>query len=257
MFFILSKLLYFLLQPLNWLIGLPIYALITKNARKKRRLLRGCFVLLVLITNPFLGNRVFHAFEAEPISMSALRDTFDVGIVLGGYTKGGTYAPKDQIQLSTAANRLTDAVQAYKRGFIKKLLISGGDGKLMGTSYPESELAKSFALDMGVKPEDLLIEDNSRNTHENAFFSKQILEKQSITNAKTLVFTSASHIPRALACFKKIGINAQPFPTSFVANRLNLQLENWLIPDPELIRNWESFFKEWIGSVVYKIQGYT
>ena len=256
MFFILSKLLYFLLQPLNWLIGLPIYAIFTKNARRKRRVLRGCFALLVLITNPFLGNRVFHAFEAEPVSMGGLRDTFDVGIVLGGYTKGGTYA-EDRLNFSYAANRLTDAVQAYKRGIIRKLLISGGDGKLIGASYPESELAKTFALDMGVKPEDLLIEDNSRNTHENAVFSKQILEKQGITNAKILVFTSASHIPRAIGCFKKIGINAQPFPTSFVANRLNFQLESWLIPDPEMIRNWESFIKEWIGSVVYKIQGYT
>ena len=256
MFFILSKLLYFLLQPLNWLIGLPIYAVFTKNARRKRRLLRGCFALLVLITNPFLGNRVFHAFEAEPVSMSALRDTFDVGIVLGGYTKGGTYA-EDRLNFSYAANRLTDAVQAYKRGIVRKLLISGGDGKLIGASYPESELAKTFALDMGVKPEDILIEDNSRNTHENAVFSKQILEKQGITNAKILVFTSASHIPRAIGCFKKIGINGQPFPTSFVANRLNFQLERWLIPDPEIIRNWESFIKEWIGSVVYKIQGYT
>ncbi len=256
MFFILSKLLYFLLQPLNWLIGLPIYAIFTKNARKKRRLLRGCFVLLVLITNPFLGNRIFHAFEAESVSMSGLRDTFDVGIVLGGYTKGGTYA-EDRLNFSYAANRLTDAIQLYKRGIVRKLLISGGDGKLMGTSYLESELAKNFALDMGVKPEDLLIEDNSRNTHENAIFSKQVLEKQGITNAKIVVFTSASHIPRAMGCFQKIGLNPYPFPTSFVANRLTAQPETWLLPNPEMIRNWESFIKEWIGSMVYKIQGYT
>ena len=257
MFFILSKLLYFLLQPLNWLVGLPIYAILTKNARRKRRLLRGCFALMVLITNPFLGNRVFHAFEADAVSMNEMRDTFDVGIVLGGYTKGGTYAQKDQLQLSTAANRLTDAIQAYKRGFIKKLLISGGDGKLLGESYPESQLAKNFALDMGVKPEDLWVEDNSRNTHENALFSKQLLEKQGFANAKILVFTSSYHIPRALSCFKKVGIQAQPFPTHFIAERLTLQPETWLIPDPDVIKNWESLLKEWIGSVVYKIQGYT
>ena len=256
MFFILSKLLYFLLQPLNWLIGLPIFAIFTKKARRKRRILRGCFALLVLITNPFLGNRVFHAWEAEPILITELRDTFDVGIVLGGYTKGGTYAD-DRLNLSFAGNRLTDAIQLYKRGIVKKLLISGGDGKLIGESYPESNLAQKYLLDIGVKPEDLLIEDQSRNTHENAVFSKQLLEKQGFMNIKTLVFTSASHMPRAIGCFQKIGINAKPYPAHFTADRLTIQPQTWLIPNPELIRNWEVFIKEWIGYVVYKIQGYS
>ncbi len=256
MFFILSKLLYFLLQPLNWVIGLLIFAFFTKNARRKRRLLRGCFVLLVLITNPFLGNRVFHAWEVAPLPMNELRDTFDVGIVLGGYTKGGTYAV-NRLNFSSAANRLTDAVQLYKRGVVKKLLISGGDGNLFGASYPESILAQKFLLDIGVKSEDLLIEDHSRNTHENAVFSKELLEKQGITNAKALIFTSAFHIPRAMGCFNKIGVNAQPYPTNFIADRLTLQPQSWLIPNPDLIRHWEAFFKEWIGYVVYKIQGYT
>lgn len=256
MFFILSKLLFFLLQPLNWLIGLPIFAFFTKNARRKRRILRGCFALLVFITNPFLGNRVFHAWEAEPIPMNTLRDTFDVGIVLGGYTKGGTYAD-DRLNLSYAGNRLTDAIQLYKRGIVKKLLISGGDGKLLGESYPESNLAQKYLLDIGVKPEDLLIESQSRNTRENALFSKQLLEKQGLTNAKYLVITSAFHMPRSLGCFKKVGINAQPFPAHFTADKLTIEPQTWLTPNPELIRNWETFIKEWVGYVVYKMQGYS
>lgn len=255
MFFILSKLLYFLIQPLNWLIGLPIYAILTKKARLKRRLLRGSFALLVLFTNPFFGNRIFHAWEAEAIQMSALQDTFDIGIVLGGYTKGGLY-PDDRLHLSSAANRLTDAIQLYKRGLVKKLLISGGDGKLMGNSYPESNLAKNYLLDIGVKPEDILVDHKSRNTHENALFSKQLLERQGLTNGKILVITSAFHIPRAMACFKKLDINAQPYPAHFVAEKLTAQPSTWLTPDPELIRNWEAIMKEWIGFMVYRIQGY-
>ncbi|MBL7816760.1 MAG: YdcF family protein [Saprospiraceae bacterium] len=255
MFFILSKLLYFILQPLNWLIGLPIFAILTKNARRKRRILRGCFALLVIITNPFLGNRVFHAWEAEEVSMSALKDTFDIGIVLGGYTKGGLY-PENRLHFSTAANRLTDAVQLYKRGYIKKLLISGGDGKLLGKTYPESELAKQFLLDMGVKPEDILVDYQSRNTHENALYSKQLLDKQGLTNGKLLVITSAFHIPRAIGCFKKVGINASPFPAHFIAERLSFEPSAWLTPDPEVLKNWEIVLKEWVGYCVYKLQGY-
>jgi uncharacterized SAM-binding protein YcdF (DUF218 family) len=254
MFFILSKVLYFIIQPLNWLIGLPIFAIITKNARRKRRVLRGCFFFLVLITNPFLGNRVFHAWEADAIPMSAMKDTFDIGIVLGGYTKGGTYANRDRLEFSTAANRFTDAIQLYKRGIVRKLLISGGDGKLFGESYPESALAKNYLLDIGIKSEDILFEEESRNTHENALFSKQLLDKQGLTNQKILIFTSAFHIPRALACFKKVGLNTAPYPTHFIAEQLTVQPQTWLTPSPDLIKYWEMFLKEWVGFAVYKLQ---
>jgi uncharacterized SAM-binding protein YcdF (DUF218 family) len=255
MFFILSKLLFFLLQPLNWLIGLPIFAMWTKNARRKRRVLRGCFFLLVLITNPFLSNRVFHAWEADAVSITALRDTFDVGIVLGGYTKGGVY-PEDRLQLSLAGNRLVDAILLYKKGLIKKILITGGDGRLLGDSYPESYWAKDYLLNIGVKAEDILFEDQSRNTHENALFSKQLLDKQGFTNPKVLLITSAFHIPRASACFKKVGLNTQPYPAHFEAEKLTIQPQTWLTPDAGLIKNWEMFLKEWVGFLVYKIQGY-
>lgn len=255
MFFALSKLLYFILQPLNWLVGLPIFAMFTKNARRKRRILRGCFFLLVLITNPFLSNRIFHAWEAEAVQMSTLRDTFDVGIVLGGYANGDTYA-NDRLVLAPAANRIVDAIQLYKRGIVKKLLITGGDGRLLGDSYPESYWAKNYLLDIGVKPEDILFEDQSRNTHENALFSKQLLDKQGLSNAKLLLFTSAFHIPRAQACFKKVGLNTRPFPAHFEAGKLTIEPRTWLTPDADLIKNWEVFLKEWVGYAVYKLQGY-
>ena len=256
MFFILSKLLYFLLQPLNWLIGLPIFAILTKNVRKKRRILRGCFLLLVVITNPFLSNRVFHAWETAARPMSTLRDTFDVGIVLGGYTKGGNYADSERLQFSAAGNRLTDGLQLYKRGIVRKLLITGGDGKLYGDLHPEAEKVKDYLVDIGVKPEDILVEDQSRNTHENALFSKQLLDKQGFTGEKILVITSALHIPRAIRCFKKVGLNTEPYPTHFIAERLTIEPQSWLIPNPDLIKHWEGFLKEWIGFVVYQLQGY-
>ena len=255
MFFVFSKLLYFVLQPLNWLIVLPIFAIITKNARRKRRILRGCFFLLVVLTNPLISNRIFHAWEAEPVAMNTLRDTFDVGIVLGGYTKGGTYAT-DRLVLSQAGNRIVDAIFLYKRGLVKRLLITGGDGRLMGDSYPESYWVKNYLLEIGVKPEDILFEDQSRNTHENALFSKQLLDKQGFTNPKVLLLTSAFHIYRSQACFKKVGLNTQPFPTHFIAEKLTVQPQTWLTPNAELFNNWEMFLKEWVGYLVYKVQGY-
>ena len=81
MFFSLSKIFYFFIQPLNWIIIFLFFALITKNELKRRRILRGCLFAVVLFTNPFIANRVFFAWEYPISPMVNMRDTFDVGIV--------------------------------------------------------------------------------------------------------------------------------------------------------------------------------
>ena len=255
MFFILSKIFYFFIQPLNWIIVFLFLALITKNERKRRRILRGCLFVVVLFTNPFIANRVFFAWEYPMSPMENMRDTFDVGIVLGGYSSSETYANEDRLNFSFAVNRLTDALVLYKKGNIKKILLTGGDGKLLGEAENEAEAVKPFLLQMGVPESDILIEGEARNTHENATFTKKLLEKRGF-QGKLLLITSASHMNRSLACFNKIGLKTTPFATHFVANRVQMDTRSLILPDSLNFYKWNSFIKEWIGYVVYYFQGY-
>ena len=257
MFFVFSKLLLFFVQPLAWIFGLFAAAFLSKNARRKRRLLRGGVGLLFLLTNPLFSNLVFRSYEWRPEPIAALRDTFDIAIVLGGFTNGGVdEAARDRLNFSPAANRLTDAVVLYKRGIIRKILISGGSGDLLIKEAAEADLTRPFLLDMGVRDTDILLENRSRNTHENAVLTKQLIDNQQLTEPKLLLITSAFHMPRAFACFQKVGLQPHPFAAHFLAEPLNWTPRKWLIPTVDCLLNWEGFIKEWVGCAVYKCQGY-
>jgi uncharacterized SAM-binding protein YcdF (DUF218 family) len=255
MFFIFSKLLVFLLKPINWFVGMPIWSMLTKNARRKRRILRGCFWLMLFFTNPFLGNRLFHYAEWDAVPMASLTDTFAIGIVLGGYTSSDFYTT-DRVNLNFAVNRLTDAFQLYKKGHIRKILLSGGDGILLKEQVPEAREIQKLLLDFGIRPEDLIVEDSSRNTYENALLTKQVLEKQSLASDKLLLITSAFHMKRAMGCFKKVGLNVQPYPAHFIAKKPSLRPNDLFIPQAKVLHDWEFFLKEWMGLLMYKLKGY-
>jgi uncharacterized SAM-binding protein YcdF (DUF218 family) len=255
MFFILSKVLVFIIQPISWLVGLLAWAVFTKNPTKKRRILRGTFFLTVGLTNPFLMNHTFRFYETPAVPMSSLSDTFDVGIVLGGFSNFDA-TTDERLNFNSAANRLTDAVVLYKKGIVRKLLISGGDGNLLGQKTPEAEKTEPYLLLMGVRQEDILLENRSRNTYENALFSKELIDSQHVKSDKILMITSAYHTPRALGCFKKVGLKVDPFPANFIGKKPSWKTNYWLKPDAQAFFNWEAIFKEWIGYVVYVLKGY-
>ncbi len=255
MFFILSKVLLFLIQPTSWLVGLSIWAIRVKNPKKKRFILRGVFFMSVVLTNPFVLHQTFRLYETPPVPITALRDTFDIGIVLGGFSNFKTDAT-DRLNFNDAANRLIDAIFLYKKGIVRKLLITGGDGNLLGKKSLEAAETEPFLLQMGVKKEDILLESQSRNTHENALFTKQLIDSQQLTKSKLLLITSAYHMPRATACFKKVGMTVQPFPTDFKSVKASWDTNYWLRPESRAFTEWEAIFKEWVGCAVYFVKGY-
>jgi uncharacterized SAM-binding protein YcdF (DUF218 family) len=255
MFFILSKVLVFIIQPIIWLIGLLAWAFFTKNPTKKRRILSGGFFLTLALTNPFLMHQTFRFYETPAVPMTSLRDTFDLGIVLGGFSNFNVTGD-DRLNFNSAVNRLTDAVVLYKKGIVRKLLISGGDGNLLGKKSPEAEKTEPFLLLMGVRQEDILLESRSRNTHENALFSKELIDSQHIKSDKILMITSAYHTPRAMGCFRKVGLKVEAFPAHFIGEKPSWGTNYWLKPDAQAFLNWEAIFKEWVGYVVYVLKGY-
>jgi uncharacterized SAM-binding protein YcdF (DUF218 family) len=256
MFFALSKLLFFIIQPIVWLVGLLAWSYFTKNDKKRVKILRGLFLGVLLMTNPFLSNRVFHAWEYPAVPIESLKDTFDVGVVLGGYSEFDVYPVHDRVNYGEGVNRFNDALLLYKKGIVKKLLLTGGDGRLIGEKMNEAELSKSVLLQLGVPESDILLENQSKNTRENATFSKLVLKKQGLEHSKILLITSAFHMRRSIGCFKKVGLEFTPFPAHFVAKRLQWDTRSTILPDNEGLSKWEFFIKEWVGYAVYWLQGY-
>ncbi len=115
---------------------------------------------------------------------------------------------------------------------------------------------------MGVPKTVILQDPISRNTHENAVNTKQIMDSQGIK--RILLVTSAMHMPRSLMIFKKVGVEAIPAPTDFLSSQQNIQeMSNTTegkilnaLPEAERLRNTTRALKEYVGIFFYRLRGW-
>jgi uncharacterized SAM-binding protein YcdF (DUF218 family) len=142
--------------------------------------------------------------------------------------------------------RIVTAVRLQKRLNIP-IIVSGAGGSKYGVA--EDHIVKRFLKDLNVPAEKIIIEDQSRDTLENAVFVQEICAKMGFANP--ILVTSAYHMKRAILIFRKIGLEATPFPTGFKSYRD--QPYNWKAFLPADFRKASISISEYIGFIFYKI----
>jgi len=246
MFYITSKLLAFLIQPIIWVFILLVIAIFYKSQRKK--ILIISISVFYFFSNSFIADEFTRLWEVERFTASL---TYDVGIVLGGI------ADYDKItkthNFNKNADRLMDAEQLYHKGIIRKIMLSGGNGLLFNDGYIESEAMRDYLLANKIPINDIIIENNSRNTIENAMNSAEIL-KEKYTKGTFLLITSANHMRRAQLCFNKANLEVTAFPTDCTTSYRSTDYDYLLFPRVEALERWQDLIHEWIGYIVYKIK---
>lgn len=255
MFFVASKLFFFLIRPLNWLFALLVYAWWTKNTSHRKKAVIAAVALVFFLGNHFVFNLVVRWWEPETLKLDEVEATYDIGILLGGYSDFYIVPNDDRHNFTYQGNRFFNTYELYKRGVFKKILLTGGSGEVFNQSASEAVMVKELLLRLGMKEEDIIIEPNSRNTYENGLFTKAILDKH-YPNASCLLITSAWHMPRSHAIFKKLGIPVTPICVDYLSEKIKFDLESILQPDRLGFYNWEILIKEWVGYIVYKLRGY-
>jgi len=230
-----------------------LYAIFGKNKKWKLRCRNWAVVLILFFSNHFIFNLVIRAWESDVIAVESL-ETYDIGIVLGGYSNFEIY-PRDRYNFSKRANRLTQAIELYKKGVFKKMLLTGGSGSILLDERSEAAEVEAYLLLMGVKQEDIILEPDSRNTHENATLTKAILDKD-YPNAKCLLITSGFHMRRSKGCFRKEQIAFTAFSTDVIGERNRFTPNTLLLPNRDGFWRWEMLMKEWVGYTVYWLRGY-
>src|SRR4030095_476744 len=247
--FILSKILLFLLNPLFWICVALLLSWLIKKPVWKKRLRITAIVLLLLFSNPFLINKVLTAYET-PKHNIADSEKYVVGILLGGFVG---FDANGEGYFNEASERIIQCLRLYKTGHIQKILMSGGSGTLLRQEYRKADFTKDQLIKMGVNPADIVIDRNSRNTYENAVYREQILDSMGIAGPYLLI-TSAWHMPRAAAVFKKAGLSIQPFPCDY-KHSITSDPEDFIVPSAAAMGRWSIVVKEWIGILVYKLTG--
>ena len=257
MFFYLSKILDFLISPMTWIVVLLAISVFTKNAQRKRKTLIVSFVCLLFFSNPLIlslfGNLIP---SCENVVSDKKNKHFDVGIIMGGMISYDV--SKGKILFNSNVNRMTQTVELYKQGIIQNIFITGGSGSILYPEKREASLLKKYIVNYFHIPEkDIQIENKSNNTHENALFSKPILDSLGWTNKQLIMITSPLHQYRAQACFAKQGIKTYLYNRIAQKNTWEKVLpRNVFLPQAEVLLNWDNFLHELVGIVCYKIAGY-
>jgi uncharacterized SAM-binding protein YcdF (DUF218 family) len=255
MFFYFSQFLSFLAMPLTLILLVLVAAAIFSPKSKGKKILWTGILLLLLFSNPFLSNLALLAWEPPYKSFNEIPPT-EIGVVLTGVTNLNKTA-SDRTFFGKGADRITQALQLYRMGKIKKILITGGQGLNPTNAYTEAELLKRFLIMTGMPETDILTEEKSLNTRENAVFTKEFLGKNGIsTDQEFVLITSAFHMPRSEKCFAKVGLKTIPFPVDYYSHDSKYDLPSLLYPRAEALNSWQILFKEFLGLLMYRIMGY-
>jgi len=252
MFFIISKILYFIVSPLIWIAAYLLFICVRFKKIQARKHLVLAFLLLFIFGNRFIANNVFRCYETAPVAQSALPVT-DVAIVLGGFSYYDFTLQR--IHFNKSCDRIFHALQLYKRGFVKKILLSGGSGSLKKPEERESPLIKNYLVSIGFRAEDILVDTVSKNTYENAVECARMLHSMGYENRPQILVSSGYHLPRAMACFKKQGIAFVPYSVDGISGEQKLYPDDLLLPAPWVFELWDLLIHEWMGYAIYFLSG--
>jgi uncharacterized SAM-binding protein YcdF (DUF218 family) len=246
MYFILSKVLLFILYPVLWVFALFIIALITKNPKRKQRLFIIGVIVLYVFSAPVFLNWVANAWGVNPPPAKENK-VYSCAIILGGFSsedKNGNGF------FNETSDRFIQGVKLFITGKTTHLMVTGGNGNLIQGKFREGDWVKTQLQEFKIPDSSILIESNSRNTIENAVFSKSILQKAGL-KPPYLLITSDFHMRRSYMIFKKEGYDVIPYPCNYLVGHSKASFSN-IIPDGNALGEWNGYFKEMVGYVVDK-----
>ena len=252
MFFFLSKLLTFLLSPLIWVFALLLCAIYKWKSRHVKRMLMLAISILYIFSNEFLCDEAYRAWE-YPFTKIEEADNYDYAVLLGGFSAYDTAFSRNKF--TEAGDRFIQTYHLYQQGKVKKIFITGGSGSFLRQEETEADKVKNFLISLKVPEEDVIMEKESRNTHENAVYTAKWLSVND-PSASCLLITSASHMPRAIGCFKKTNLNVTPYTTHRLTEPRKFDPDTLLVPHARNLTKWDILLKEMVGILIYRVVGY-
>jgi uncharacterized SAM-binding protein YcdF (DUF218 family) len=257
LFFVLSKTLGVMLLPTNFLIGVGLFGAIllaTRFTSLGRKLLIASVVLLAICGFSPLGKLVLYPLESRFPPWDAARGAPDGIVVLGGSIDPDLSAAHGLPVFKGAVDRVIAVAALAHRYPNARIIFSGGSGNLISGDAREADYASAVFESLGVPKQHLTMERRSRNTQENAEFSKMIAAPKS--GERWLLVTSAYHMPRSVGLFRKAGFAVEPYPVDWrVGGRADILTLSSL--SSEGLDRVDTGIREWMGLAAYWISGKT
>jgi len=254
MFYPVSKILGVFANPSDLVVAIGLLGLVllaTRFARAGRSLIVSCFVALVVLGLSPLGNALMVPLEQRFPAWDGERGTPDGIVVLGGAISPDVSAARNEVVLNEAAERLTVVADLARRYPRARILFSGGIGDPLSNER-EAPFAFRLLETFDIAPGRILLEDRSRNTVENAVYSKEVARP--LPGERWLLVTSAYHMPRAIGVFRKVGFAVEACPVDWRTRGAPDALRPFTSVGDGL-RRVDTAVREWIGLAVYWLTG--
>jgi len=257
MFFFLAKILGFFALPSNLLISLGLLGIAltaTRYARAGRRIAIASVLLLAIAGWLPLGNALILPLEERFPPWDSSRGAPTGIISLGGAIDTVVSPVRGEVALNEAAERLTAMAELMRRYPQAHIAFSGGSGRLIYDGATEAEFAVRLLESFGIERSRIILESRSRDTDENARFSKEVLQPK--PGERWLIVTSAHHMPRAIGAFRAAGFPVEAFPVDY-RTRGAIDLLRPFATLGDGLRRTDTAVREWVGLVAYRLTGRT
>lgn len=212
-----------------------------KNPKTGRALAALSLVTLLVLSLPITGNTLLEGLEtAPPINEAQLKDVQAI-VILGGGTdrQAPEFSNEDTVSRWTLQRLRYGAYLQQQTS--KPILVTGGAP--FGGRPEADAMAETLQRDFHAK--DIWIEDQSKDTTENASLSAAILKELGIQ--RVALISQAWHLPRAIKLFKQQGITVYPAPTGYT-NEDNESIIQWL-PKASALDKSSTAIKEYLGLI--------
>ncbi|PPD46194.1 MAG: hypothetical protein CTY15_02150 [Methylocystis sp.] len=257
MFFIVSKIAEFLAMPTHLLLfvgAMGVALSFTRHRRAGSALSGGAIVMLLILGFSPLTALLVVPLEARFPAPPDDAPAPDGIIVLGGSVDENLSGRRNTVTIADAAERLTAPIALKRKYPNARLVFTGGTAMLRGSQYTEAGTVRKFWGEIGLDQGDILYEDKSRNTFENAVFTRDLVQPK--PGERWLLVTSAMHMPRSVGIFRKAGFPVVAYPVDY---RTAGDLASWSLPRhaSKTFVLAEFAAHEWAGLVAYRLTGKT
>ncbi|MGQ2908495.1 MAG: YdcF family protein [Aliihoeflea sp.] len=257
MFFYLSKIFWLLAHPLN-LTGILLFVglvlLFLQWTRLAGAAFSVAFLVVALSTWTSLGALMLHPLEDRFARPEPAPERIDGIIVLGGGFEGSVNLARGGYELNSSGDRFVETAVLARRYPQVPVVVSGGTGTMVLEGEGDADTAPRLLTALGVDESRLVLENRSRNTDENARFTRDMVNPQ--PSQTWLLVTSAFHMPRSVLLFEKAGFDVVPWPADYRTAGIETA---GLAQDNEIdsLQNTAIAIREWIGLVAYRLTGRT
>lgn len=252
----LSKLLPLFIYPLGLTILFILISIILL-IRGRRAISCLCLIVSMLLLLASSSQIVAYSLAKTLEEKYPPVDGYDIktnAIVILGGTVRPAVSPRTHVELGNNGERVMEGLRLYRSGVAPVIIATGGGIDFIAKDRREGEDIKTLLTELGVPPNAILAESESRNTHENAVMTRKIFDQYAI-GKNILLVTSAIHMPRSVQVFVKEGFTVIPAPADHIVSGDEYSWYSYM-PQVEYLELSTNAIKEWIGIAIYWVFGW-